>query len=183
MNIVIISGSPRDQSVSQRIALHLLDRLDRAGVGQVQLIDIRKEGLPPIQAVWNKDEQVPEEKRILVQTMDQADGFILVSPEYNGGYSPAMKNFLDHFPKRIYRRKAMGIATGSTGALGGMRASQQMQLLGLGLSTLISPRMLITPHMDQKFDEAGQLLESSFDRQVDGFVSEFLWLAGQLSTS
>lgn len=180
MHIVVISGSPRHQSISKRIALHLVNRLDQSGLDSVRLMDIRTEGLPPIQSVWNKEEQIPENKKEVYQIMDRADGFILVSPEYNGGYSSVMKNFLDHFPKRIFHRKSWGIATGSTGAMGGMRASQQMQLLGVGLSAIVCPRMLITPHMDKKFDENGKLNDDSFEEQVEGFLTEFLWLASQL---
>lgn len=180
MRIVVISGSPRDQSISKRIALHLANRLKQSDMDKVSLIDIRKDGLPPIQSVWNKEEQIPDDKREIFNIMDQASGFILVSPEYNGGYSSVMKNFLDHFPKTVFQRKSWGIATGSTGAMGGMRASQQMQLLGGGFSAVVCPRMLITPHMDKKFDENGKLIEDSFDAQVEGFLTEFLWLTSQL---
>ncbi len=180
MHIVVISGSPRDQSISRRIALHLGNRLEQSEIASVSLIDMRTEGLPPIQAVWNSKEQIPDDKRDVFEQMNQAGGFILVSPEYNGGYSSAMKNFLDHFPKRIFHRKAWGIVTGSTGAMGGMRASQQLQLLGSGLSAIVCPRMLITPQMDKKFDEAGRLTDESFDQQVEGFITEFMWLTSRL---
>lgn len=113
--------------------------------------------------------------------MDEANGFILVSPEYNGGYSSAMKNFLDHFPKRVFQRKSWGIVTGSTGAMGGMRASQQLILLGAGFSAVVCPRMLITPQMDRKFDVEGNLTDDGFQQQIDGFIDEFLWLTSALS--
>ena len=45
---------------------------------------------------------------------------LLVTPEYNGSYTPALKNLFDHFPKQS--RKPFGIVTASPGALGGMRA-------------------------------------------------------------
>ena len=69
--------------------------------------------------------------------MFEADAFILVSPEYNGSYSPAMKNLVDHFPKQHH--KPFGIATASPGPLGGIRASQQMQLLVNALFGIASP--------------------------------------------
>ncbi|MCF8237612.1 MAG: NAD(P)H-dependent oxidoreductase [Saprospiraceae bacterium] len=180
MKIVIISGSPREQSVSHRIARHLFERLSGSADLELAFIDMQTEWLQPIQQVWKNESLIPEDKLSVYTNMDQADGFIIVSPEYNGGYSSVMKNFLDHFPKKIFHRKAWGIVTGSTGAMGGMRASQQLQLLGAALSAIISPRMLITPHMDKKFDETGHLLDTDFERQIEGFQSEFLWLTSRL---
>ncbi len=44
--------------------------------------------------------------------MFAANAFIIVTPEYNGSYTPAMKNLFDHFPKQIH--KPFGIVTAST---------------------------------------------------------------------
>lgn len=179
--LVILSGSPRTSSKSIRIAHHLEARLHEIAETDVRLISMQDQGFPPIKTVWKDETDVPPSTLPLFQAMDQAHGFIVVSPEYNGGYSPALKNFLDHFPKSAYHRKAWGIVTGSTGAMGGMRASQQMQLLGVALSALVSPRMLITPQMDRKFDPSGVLLDDSFEAQIEGFLQEFLWLNDRLT--
>lgn len=181
MRIIILSGSPRKGSVSLRIARHLVKRFQDITHVTVRLVAMQEDSLPPIQEVWKQAASVPTDKQEIFQAMDQAHGIIVVSPEYNGGYSPALKNFLDHFPKSAYHRKAWGIVTGSTGAMGGMRASQQLQLLGAALSAIICPRMLITPHMDQKFDEAGELLDQSFDRQIEDFLANYLWLLTRLT--
>ena len=109
----------------------------------------------------------------------EADAFIVVSPEYNGSYTPALKNLFDHFPKRSH--KAFGIVTASPGILGGVRASQQMQLLINALFGIDSPYMLITPQVDKKFDAHGNLIDATFQKNIDVFVSEFLWLAENIS--
>jgi NAD(P)H-dependent FMN reductase len=90
-----------------------------------------------------------------------------------------MKNLFDHFPKQLH--KAFGIVTASTGAMGGMRASQQLQLLSLALFGVPSPYMLITPHVDKKFDEQGNLVDQSFYNTIHVFITEFLWLAERLA--
>jgi NAD(P)H-dependent FMN reductase len=111
--------------------------------------------------------------------MFNANAFIMVSPEYNGSYTPALKILFDHFPKQS--RKAFGIITASPGSLGGIRASQQMQLLINALFGIGSPYMLITPFVDKKFDEAANLIDPSFQKNIDQFVTEFLWLAESLT--
>jgi hypothetical protein len=42
---------------------------------------------------------------------------------------------------------------------------------------ITSPYLLITPFVDKKFSEDGSLVDESFQKAVDTFVNEFLWLA------
>src|SRR6218665_1485269 len=100
MKIEIISGSPREVSMTVRIAKHLLEVLKEKKDVEVGLIDVREFNLPFVQTVWTTQDKVPAEFKKLGERIFAADAFILVSPEYNGGYSPALKNLLDHFPKQ-----------------------------------------------------------------------------------
>ena len=61
--------------------------------------------------------------------------------------------------------------------MGGMRATQQMQLLVAALFGILSPYMLVVPGVDKKFDESGNLLDENFRKAINTFVNEFLWLA------
>lgn len=181
MNIEIIAGSPRSRSLSKRVALYLYKTLNSTTSHNVGLIDMQDSSLPPIQSVWMSAEKAPEEYRPLAERMFATNALILVSLEYNGGYSPAMKNFLDHFPKQA--RKAFGIATSSDGAMGGLRAAQQLLQLVPALFGIASPRLLITGNVDKKFDEAGELLDATFEKSVHDFITEFLWLAERLHST
>lgn len=181
MNIEIIAGSPRQNSVTHRLALHLKQQIVENTKHQVGIIDIREWNLPLLQSVFNSVENTPEQYKPLSERMFAADAFILVTPEYNGSYSPAMQNLLDYFPKQS--RKAFGLAPASVGGMGGIRASQQLLLLVPGLFGIASPHMLITPMVDKKFDEMGNLLDPAFKKSVDNFLQEFLWLAETLQTT
>jgi NAD(P)H-dependent FMN reductase len=176
MNIEIVAGSPREESVTRRIARYLQKHLSATTEHNVQLLDVRDWALPLLQEeVFTSVSKAPETLQPLAARMFNANAFLLVSPEYNGSYTPALKILFDHFPKQS--RKAFGIITSSTGPLGGIRASQQMQLLIHALFGIGSPYMLVTPFVDKKFDEAGNLLDPAFQKNIDVFVSEFLWLA------
>ncbi len=178
MHIEIISGSPRKDSGSYRVALFLEAYLSANTQHSINIIDVRDWQLPLLQQVFTSVENTPAEYKPLAERMFAADAFILVTPEYNGGYSPALQNLLDHFPKQIH--KAFGIVTASPGAMGGMRASQQMLLLVPALFGIVSPFMLIVPQVDKKFDPEGHLTDPAFEKQVQTFVKEFLWLAESL---
>jgi len=131
-----------------------------------------------MQSVWISPEKTPVEFQPLAKRIFEADAYILVTPEYNGSYSPSLKNLLDHFPKR--HRKPFGIVTASPGAMGGIRAAQQLVQLVPALFGIASPYMLIVPAVDKKFSPDGDLLDESFQNGVHNFISEFLWLADQL---
>lgn len=178
MRIEIISGSPRKESVTRRVAIHLKNILENSTEADVNIIDLQHWNLPPVQTVFTSVENTPEEFKELSERIFTADAFILVTPEYNGSYSPAMKNLLDHYPKQTH--KPFGIVTASPGAMGGMRASQQLLLLVPALFGIASPNMLIVPAVDKKFDEAGTLQDASFQKAIDVFVTEFLWLTKHL---
>lgn len=178
MKIEIVSGSPRQHSVTHRVALHLFHLLQQKTDHEVGLLEVRNYPLPPLQKVFATVEDTPEEHKELAQRMFAADAFILVTPEYNGSYSPAMQNMFDHFPKQHH--KVFGLATATPGALGGMRAAMQLQQFTMALFGIPSPYMLITPTVDKKFATDGTLIDPSFQKSIDTFVHEFLWLAEKL---
>jgi NAD(P)H-dependent FMN reductase len=178
MRIEIISGSPRPKSVTHRVALHLQRLLQEKTAHEVGIIHLKDWNLPAVQSVFVSVDYSPDEFKPLAKRMFSADAFILVSPEYNGSYSPAMKNLIDHFPKQHH--KPFGIVTASPGALGGIRASQQMQLLIYALFGIGSPYMLVVGGVDKKFDAEGNLVDQSFQNNVHNFIAEYLWLAENL---
>ena len=175
MKIEIISGSPRLNSITRRVALNLKKWLEVNTDHEVDIIDMKDWKLPAVQTVFVSVDRTPDEFRPLTERIFKANAFILVTPEYNGSYSPAMKNLLDHFPKQHH--KPFGIVTASPGALGGIRASQQLLLLIPAMFGIASPYLLIVPAVDKKFDERGNLLDASFEKNIHNFISEFIWLA------
>ncbi len=178
MNIEIISGSPRKESVSHRVAVFLKKYLTEKTNHTVDIIDVRDWNLPLLQQVFTSVEKTPDAYKPLAQRMFAADAYILVTPEYNGSYSPALQNLMDHFPKQSH--KAFGVVTASPGAMGGMRATQQLLLLVPALFGIASPYMLVTPFVDKKFDADGNLTDAGFEKSIDLFAKEFLWLAETL---
>lgn len=178
MRIEIISGSPRKESLTARVAIFLQKHLSEITDAEVGIIDVRTYELPFVQRVWTSVGAVPAQWKELGERMFSADAFILVTPEYNGSYSPAMKNLLDHFPKQLH--KPFGIVTASPGVMGGMRSGQQMISLVAALFGIASPHMLIVPAVDKKFDAEGNLIDPTFFKAIEQFTNEYIWLVNKL---
>ncbi|MBN8703361.1 MAG: NAD(P)H-dependent oxidoreductase [Bacteroidetes bacterium] len=181
MNITIISGSPRTESKTARIAQLLTTELrKKSSTIAVTDIYLHKANLPHIQSVWQDKKDAPLEFQNIFETMEKSDAFIFVSPEYNGGFSPALKNFVDHFPKNSYYRKPMAIAVGSPGAFGGMRAAMHLQQYVAALFGILLPQMLIIPQLDKKITETGTTEDAATIASVGKCIDEYLWLVTKL---
>ncbi|MGE5520614.1 MAG: NADPH-dependent oxidoreductase, partial [Candidatus Dadabacteria bacterium] len=58
-----------------------------------------------------------------------------------------------------------------------VRAALALQHYVFALFGIGSPYMLIIPQVEKKFDNEGNLVDASFGKAVDNFVTEYLWLA------
>lgn len=181
MKISIISSSVREGRESHKAALAVQNELQKASDAEVSLIDLKAFDLPRLSHVMNKFPEIPAPVEELGRELDQADGIIFVSPEYNGGYSSALKNAIDFYPKSTYQRKPIGIVTASSGNMGGMRASQQLLHLALALWAIPSPQLLLVPRVQDKLDDSGGYQDPEFEKQVQRFAEHYLWLARKLT--
>jgi FMN reductase len=93
LTILAVVGSLQRDSVT-RVVLHEAARqLERAGCA-VDVLDFLREPL----ALYNPDtaHELPGYAKLQAR-VERADVILLGTPDYHGGISSAMKNFLDHF--------------------------------------------------------------------------------------
>jgi len=140
---------------------------------ETELIDIASLPLP----INNAGEAIKHPDFSL--HMDRADALVVVSPEYNHGYSGLLKHVLDSCLKE-YIHKAVGIAGVSAGPFGGVRGIQDLipVLRELGLVTIFWD--VNFTNVGQLFDRAGTLLDQSFLPRIDKFLKELIWMAKAL---
>lgn len=176
MKIALLSASSRPERKSHRAALALEKKLkQKAGIEPI-LVDLGKYKFPPLESTYPGHPDKPEGLDEVQKIFEECDGFIFVSPEYNGGYSGTLKNSIDYF-KQEYFRKPIGVCSASAGAMAGVRAAHQMQLLVMALFGFPIPQMLMVPKVQEVFDEHGNYLDTGFEAKVDKFVDSYLWLA------
>jgi len=155
--------------------------LERRG-HRVQLIDPIELQLPLLDRMYKEHPRgdAPEQLERLAELYRKADGFLIVSGEYNHGIPPALKNLLDHFLEEYFWRPS-GIVCYSAGGFGGVRAAMQlrMTLAELGMSSV--PSLLPIPRIEQSIDAEGNALEPTISRSANRFLDEFLWYAQALT--
>jgi len=173
MKIGIVSASTRINRISHRIALSLCKELERRQQNP-QLIDLKEWDLPVfeerIDRLDNPDQRLLDLKNLLLD----CEAFIFLSPEYNGAIASGLKNFMDLYAKEPFMHKPIGVATGSTGAMGGIRAAYQLQQNILTIHGLPHPRMLTVGRMHEVLNEKGELVEEAFGNTQAKFLDLFL---------
>ena len=93
LNVLAVVGSLNRTSATRSIIKLLAGQLRAAGA-QVDLLDLPAEPLP----LFNPDDSHGRDGFAgLKARVDRADVLLLGTPDYHGGMSSALKNFLDHF--------------------------------------------------------------------------------------
>ncbi len=173
MNITIISSSTRQGRVSHRIALALERGIVRLG-HEVQIIDLLALKLPQFTERFSHLDDQPDAWRDTLDLLLASDGMIFLTPEYNGSFSSALKNFIDVFAKQGFQGKPIAVATGSSGAMGGIRAAYQLQQVILSVSAYPQPQMLTVGKMQDRIDEKGEIIDEDFGVRLEKYLVAFL---------
>lgn len=93
LKILAVAGSLHGGSVTRVVILHVADRLRAEGCS-VDVVDLSRELLPLLNPDTSYEH--PDYPKLKAR-VEAADVFILGTPDYHGGMSGALKNFLDHF--------------------------------------------------------------------------------------
>ena len=181
MQIAIVSGSSRPNRLSHQVALELANRINAIENTSAWLFDVLEERLPLLDATYASQDSPSTRLEELSTKLEDSDGFIIVSPEWNGTFPGGLKNSMDYFLPQ-YKKKAFGIIGVSAGVLGGINAAKNLVTYCQHLKGIVSPSLLITPSVGKLFTD-GSLTDESYAKRLDTFLSEFLWLANALHSA
>ncbi|HLO70722.1 MAG TPA: NADPH-dependent FMN reductase [Flavipsychrobacter sp.] len=179
--ITILYGAIREGRLSIRAAKALQNALQQSGKATVTFIDIKDYNLPVMEARLKDMENPPVGLLEISNVLESADGIVFVTPEYNNSYSGAMKNCIDYFTKE-WAKKPIGICCGSNGKMGGVNASNLLQLLVLAIGAFPMPYKLLVPELHLSLDENGVPQNEIMQKNLDRFVSEYLWFVEAITT-
>ncbi|TVQ41438.1 MAG: NADPH-dependent oxidoreductase [Wenzhouxiangella sp.] len=164
--ILVFLGTVRDSTppaparLGLRVARALLQQLEATG-HEPNLVDALAIELPvPFKPHFShRQGQAPEALDTLAEQIKAADGFVMISPEYNHAMSPALANLLNHFGSSLFSYKPSAIATYSAGQWGGTRAAVNMRTFLSELGCLPVSAMIHVPKAQEVLDSQGQFLD------------------------
>ncbi len=180
LKTTVIYGSARQSRQGIKAARYIVRKLEERDHA-VTLVDSRECELPFLDLMYKEYEegQAPEAMETVAETLRTADGFVIVSAEYNHSIPAALKNLLDYYQSE-YLYKPSAIVTYSAGPFGGVRALVNLRAILAELGTPSIPSAFPVSHVGESFDDDGNPLNASYDKRSIKFLDEYEWYANAL---
>ena len=187
-HIQVILGTTRPGRFSHKVGAWLVDRMEQRDDLTVELVDLRDHPLPIYEldvapARAGREYETPEVRRF-GEVLDRADGYVMVTGEYNHGSSSSLKNAIDHVFPELHRKP---VTFAAYGQVGGARAVEQLRqvVVELEMAPLrhavhILPNVLIPARQQDPFTiEAFAELDPRLTTALDDLV----WWAAALDAA
>ena len=183
MHFVVMAGSVRSDRQGIRVA-RFVERAFQARGHEVTLVDPCVLKLPILDRMYKEytPGTAPEVLERLAVLYRAADGFVVVTGEYNHSVTPALSNLLDHFLEEYYFRPS-AIVCYSSGQFGGVRAAMQLRAMLCELGMPSIPSLLPIPRVAEAVSQTGEPQAARLPERFDRFASEFEWYASALAAA
>jgi len=120
MKIIGFAGSTSSKSINKKLVQYTLNQIENESV-EKELIDLNNFKCP----IFNVDEEengYPENAKLFIDKLSEADGFVVSMAEHNGSYPAEVKNLFDWCSRievGFFKEKAMFLMSSSPGGYGG----------------------------------------------------------------
>jgi NAD(P)H-dependent FMN reductase len=181
MVVAVLLGSVRGERLGDRAASWVIAQLKARGHKAV-LVDAAELKLPMLDKMWKEIKKNPpakykklqEKLAPLARLYARADGFCVVSAEYNHSIPPGLTNLIDYFLDE-YAYRPSAIVCYSDKQYGGVRAAMQLRVLlaEVGMPTI--PTLQPIPSLESAVSKDGVALTQELAEKSGGFFDEFEW--------
>lgn len=178
MRLVLVGGSLRPGSFNARLLRHLAQELEERGhqvsafIGEALRLPLYEDGLAPTPATL-----------ALHQALLEAQGLVIVSPEYNAGIPGHLKNAVDWLSTlkpSPWAGLPVLLCAASPGAFGGARGLLAWRAALANMGALALPEAITVPHADQQLDGGGAPTDPRTAAMVPKILDGFLALVVKL---
>lgn len=182
--ILIILASIREGRVGEPIARWMLEMAKQRSDFTVEWVDLKDWPLP-LYAHAESPKKIEAKytdplEQHWVEKVRAADGFLVVTPEYNHGYPPGLKNALDY---AYWAWNHKPIAFVSYGAVGGARSVEQLRLVAVDLQLVPTRDAVHLPLMPPPFGPDGKPTNPFTVWNAEVMLNQLGWYAGILKNA
>lgn len=171
LRLEVIIGSIRVGRFAPVVADWFVAQARRHPVFDTAVIDLADIPLP-------QDLSGGPEADAFTERIGRADAFVVVTPEYNHGYSGALKTAIDTV-KHQWRAKPIGFVSYG-GLSGGLRATEQLRQVVAEVH-MVSVRETISFHQARKaFDDDGNTADGAAIDAAQRLLVQLAWWAHAL---
>ncbi|OWA53572.1 hypothetical protein BV898_17995 [Hypsibius exemplaris] len=184
LNILVFLGSVREGRMALRVGRYVQQLLEKRQ-HKVTILDPKELNLGEVEQPLHfyKDPSLaPVILHQINKQIQEADGFVVVSAEYNSGMTPALASIMDNFPPVSYGYRPSAIVTYSMGQFGGIRAAMQLRQFLSELTTVHMSSMIVIPKVHESLSEEGSATSDSLARASEAMCKQLEWYAHALKT-
>ena len=168
--IVIIIASVRDGRASDRVGRFFLQQLIAAGK-DAEIADLKEYDFPLFKERLRFLKTPGEKVQRFAEAIRSADGVLIVTPEYNGGYPAALKNVTDLLYEE-WKRKPIAICTVSAGAFAGSQVITSLLFTLWKIGAWVVPAMCPVPKVETTFTQDGRTEDQMMIKRAAAFLDE-----------
>ena len=162
IKVAVIYGSVREGRFGDTVGQWVVNQIQRREAFSPVVIDPAAE---PVGA--------------FAKRLDEADAFVVVTPEYNHSYPAALKALIDAYKAEWQAKPVAFVSYG--GASGGLRAVEHLRHVFAELHAVGIRDGVMFPNARKQFEEHGQPLQAPrYERGMQTVLARLAWWAETL---
>ena len=173
--VEIISSSIRTGRDSHKLALYFQKYINEHQIATAKMLDLYEYQFPLFDERLSKQVNPIPKAIEFAERIKNADGVLIVTPEYNGGYPASLKNVIDLLYTE-WQRKPVALASASSGPFGASQVLTSLQFTLWKIKAWVVPATFQAPFVDKAFDEDGvPAAKEDTDKLAAVFIKELVW--------
>jgi NAD(P)H-dependent FMN reductase len=178
----VIVGSTRESRNADRVLPWVINRAERKGVFEVEVLDLRDWELPifgehlgTIGDIADPTYSAPVVKRWNAK-IREADSYLFVTPEYNHSVPGVLKNAIDNvFLSFAFRNKPAAFVGYSTGIAAGTRAVAHLALIAIEVELVPLRNAVLIPKVQSAFAANGNPVDPDSELALTILLDDLAW--------
>jgi NAD(P)H-dependent FMN reductase len=181
MKLILLFGSSRRGRKGEVVFNWVINLCKQDSRFELDIVDLQQLNLPffdeplsPFTMARKNIEYTHPEGKAWAERVDQAEGIIIVTPEYNHGYTAVLKNALDWVGPEWVDKPVGFVSYG--GISGGSRVVEQLRTVTIELGLVQVANPIHFNFFEQAFNESGQPVRESKNDELKRMLDEIMRL-------
>lgn len=180
--ILVILGSTREGRRGEKVANWTMKVLSKRADADYEMVDLKIWNLPfydfPTSPSTERGLYHNKLQKKWAEKIASADGFIMITPEYNHGYSAVLKNAIDYLWYEWNHKPIAFISYGS--AAGGARAVEQLREVAVEVELVSIRQTVLISGIHGAFDENGNIKDDAYNHRLEAVAQRLVIWARSL---
>ncbi len=184
MKLQIITGSVREGSLGSKVGQWIEREASKIDGIEPELLDLHdwplplyNEAMPPLMANGNYKNDTG---RRWAQKISEGDAYVILTPEYNHGYSAAVKNAIDWLGAQWHGKPVL-LAGYSMTPHAGIRGVEQLKPVLSQVKLMQLAHNIVIPAAHEHIDDSGKFKHDELSKELARSLKDLTELQKKLS--